>query len=351
MKRGVSSFLTGLTIGTVAFLLESCGNANQSTTAGQPVGEPVAGTSQSAPQRGGPGTAGMVWIPGGSFQMGADEFPDARPVHAVTVKGFWMDKHEVTNAQFARFVKATQYVTVAERPLNPADFPDVPVAQLASGSAVFTPPAQTVSLADPLQWWQYVKGASWQHPNGPKSTISGHENDPVVHVSYADAAAYATWAGKRLPTEAEWEFAAQGGKGTHTYYWGDDLKPSGTWPANIYQGNFPDRNTTEDGFAGLAPVQSFPANPYGLYDMDGNVWEWCQDLYRPDYYVELVSDNPRGPADSYDPDEPGAVKRVQRGGSFLCSDQYCTRYKAGSRGKGEVSSGSNNLGFRCVKDR
>ncbi|GAB4053841.1 formylglycine-generating enzyme family protein [Spirosoma litoris] len=293
----------------------------------------------------------MVLIPGGTFLMGADEFVDARPVHSVNVKGFWMDEHEVTNAEFAKFVAATGYKTIAERPLNPADYPNVPVEQLVPGSAVFKPTAQKVSLTNPLQWWEYVKGASWQHPKGANSSIKGHENEPVVHVSYDDALAYAKWAGKRLPTEAEWEFAAQGGKGNHTYYWGNELKPAGKWVANIYQGSFPDHNTTEDGFVGVAPVKSFPANPYGLYDMDGNVWEWCQDFYRPDYYTKLVTNNPQGPTDSYDPDEPGAVKRVQRGGSFLCSDEYCIRYKAGSRGKGEVSSGSNNLGFRCVRDK
>ena len=294
-------------------------------------------------------TDDMVWIPGGTFQMGSDEFPDARPLHSVTVNGFWMDKHEVTNAEFARFVAATNYVTVAERPLNPKDYPGVPADKLVPGSAVFTPPVQKVSLDNPLQWWEYVAGANWRHPDGPGSSIKGRENLPVVHVSYEDAAAYAKWAGKRLPTEAEWEFAAQGGKGNHTYYWGEELKPGGKWIANIYQGDFPSKNTTEDGYATAAPVQSFPANPYGLYDMDGNVWEWCQDLYRPDYYRNSPKNNPAGPTDSYDPDEPGTVKYVQRGGSFLCSDDYCIRYKAGSRGKGEVSSGSNNLGFRCVR--
>ncbi|AUD03793.1 formylglycine-generating enzyme family protein [Spirosoma pollinicola] len=296
-------------------------------------------------------TTGMVLIPGGTFLMGADAFVDSRPVHSVNVKGFWMDEHEVTNAEFAKFVTATGYKTIAERPLNPADYPGVAAEQLVPGSAVFTPTAQKVSLENPLRWWQYVKGASWQHPKGPASDLKGHENEPVIHVSYDDALAYAKWAGKRLPTEAEWEFAAQGGKGNHTYYWGDELKPSGKWIANIYQGSFPDHNTTEDGFVGVAPVKSFPANAYGLYDMDGNVWEWCQDYYRPDYYTKLVNNNPQGPSDSYDPDEPDAIKRVQRGGSFLCSDEYCIRYKAGSRGKGEVSSGSNNLGFRCVRDK
>ncbi|QJW91919.1 formylglycine-generating enzyme family protein [Spirosoma taeanense] len=328
-----------------------CHSATDSEQASRATTQSQSGQQGAAATATDGSTKGMVWIGGGTFQMGADEFPDARPVHEVSVKGFWMDEHEVTNAQFAEFVRQTGYVTVAERPLNPDDFPGVPATQLVPGSAVFTPPAQKVSLANPLQWWQYVGGASWRHPKGPNSTINGHENDPVVHVSYDDAAAYAKWAGKRLPTEAEWEFAAQGGRGPNTYYWGSELKPGGKWMANIYQGDFPQQNTLEDGFAEAAPVKTFPANPYGLYDMDGNVWEWCQDLYRPDYYVHSPTNNPQGPADSYDPDEPGAVKRVQRGGSFLCSDQYCTRYKAGSRGKGEVSSGSNNLGFRCVRDK
>ena len=293
-------------------------------------------------------TTGMKYIPGGTFLMGSDDFPDSRPVHKVTVDPFYMDAHEVTNAEYARFVEATGYKTIAERPLNPADYPGVPVDKLVPGSAVFTPTPTSVSLDNPLQWWNYVAGADWAHPEGPGSSIKGRENLPVVHVSYEDAAAYARWAGKRLPTEAEWEFAAQGGRGNHTYYWGDQLKPGNKWVANIYQGSFPNKNLNEDGYVGAAPVKSFPANPYGLYDMDGNVWEWCQDLYRPDAYQTTAATNPKGPADSYDPDEPGAVKRVQRGGSFLCSDEYCIRYKAGSRGKGEVTSGSDNLGFRCV---
>ena len=309
---------------------------------------PEAATSMGTIPEGKHDTTGMAWIPGGTFLMGADEFPDSRPVHKVTVDGFYMDTHEVTNAEYARFVEATNYKTVAERPLNPADYPGVPVDKLVPGSAVFTPTPTSVSLDNPLQWWNYVAGADWAHPEGPGSSIKGRENLPVVHVSYEDAAAYARWAGKRLPTEAEWEFAAQGGQGNHTYYWGDQLKPGNKWVANIYQGSFPDKNLNEDGYAGAAPVKSFPANPYGLYDIDGNVWEWCQDLYRPDAYQTSAANNPKGPTDSYDPDEPGVNKRVQRGGSFLCSDSYCIRYKAGSRGKGEVTSGSNNLGFRCV---
>lgn len=295
-------------------------------------------------------SAKMIRISGGTFNMGSTNFEDAQPVHKVTVNSFWMDEHEVTNAQFAKFVAATNYKTVAERPLNPADYPGVPKDKLVAGSGVFSPPAHKVSLDNPLQWWKYVAGANWKHPFGPKSNINGQENNPVVHVCYVDAAAYAHWAGKRLPTEAEWEYAARSDKSNHTYYWGDELKPNGKFVANIFQGNFPYRNTVEDGYAGVAPVKSFPPNAYGLYDMEGNVWEWCADYYRPDYYKNSPANNPQGPHDSYDPEEPGAVKRVQRGGSFICSDEYCMRYKAGSRGKGEVSSASNNLGFRCTKD-
>lgn len=295
--------------------------------------------------------AGMVYIKGGTFNMGSDEFPDSRPVHAVTVNDFWMDEHEVTNAGYAAFVKATGYATVSELPLDPADYPGVPTEKLVPSSAVFTPPSQHVQLDNPLQWWEYVPGADWQHPFGKGSSIAGKENEPVVHISYTDAAAYAKWAGKRLPTEAEWEYAARAGGHHNRYYWGEELKPGGKWVANIFQGNFPSGNTSEDGYAGVAPVKTFHPNAFGLYDMDGNVWEWCEDFYRPDYYQSSEKQNPKGPQDSYDPDEPGAVKRVQRGGSFLCSDQYCIRYRVGSRGKGEITSASNNLGFRCVKDK
>lgn len=295
----------------------------------------------------------MVWIAGGTLIMGSDDpaFPDAQPLHQVKLDGFWMDEHEVTNAEFAAFVNATHYVTVAERPLDPAEFPGVPAESLVPGSAVFSPPSHSVSLDDPTQWWQYTAGANWRHPLGPQSSIQGKENVPVVQISYTDAIAYAKWAGKRLPTEAEWEYAAQGGNGRQKYYWGNELKPGGKWMANIFQGNFPQGDTGEDGFVGIAPVKSFPPNGYDLYDMEGNVWEWCSDFYRPDYYSHSPKENPQGPKDSYDPDEPKAVKHVQRGGSFLCSDQYCIRYREGSRGKGEVNSASNNLGFRCVSSR
>lgn len=295
-------------------------------------------------------TDGMVWIAGGSFKMGTNDYPDAQPVHEVKVNGFWMDEHEVTNAQFEAFVKATNYVTIAERPLDAKDYPGVPLENLVPGSAVFSPPAGKVALDDIQQWWRYVPGANWRHPKGPESSIVGLENHPVVQISYLDAKAYAEWAGKRLPTEAEWEFAARAGRPNTKYYWGDELKPKGQWMANIFQGSFPNNNTAEDGFTGTAPVKSFPKNPYGLYDLEGNVWEWCNDLYHNAYYKNVLADNPKGPSVSNDPEEEGVEKHVQRGGSFLCSDQYCIRYVAGSRGKGETTSACNHLGFRCVKE-
>jgi sulfatase modifying factor 1 len=295
--------------------------------------------------------AAMCPIKGGTFMMGTTDFPDAMPVHQVTVDDFYMDQHEVTNAQFEKFVQSTGYQTVAERPLDPKDYPGVPPDQLQPGSAVFTVPKQIKGLQNYLQWWQYVIGANWKHPQGPQSRILGKDNEPVVHICYEDAAAYARWADKRLPTEAEWEYAARGKHSNTKYYWGQQLKPQNQWQANVYQGNFPISNTAEDGFTGVAPVKSFPANSYGLYDMDGNVWEWCTDFYRPDYYTTVAVSNPKGPANSYDPEEPQTVKRVQKGASFLCNPQYCERYIAGSRGKGEVTSASNNLGFRCVRSK
>jgi sulfatase modifying factor 1 len=308
----------------------------------------------------------MVWIPGGAFDMGCadprgamhggpDPMHDARPIHRVHVDGFWMDATEVTNAQFADFVQATGYVTVAERPPRAEDFPDAPPENLVAGSVVFAPPTERVPLDNHLRWWSYVAGADWRHPFGPDSAITGHDQYPVVHVAYEDAVAYATWAGKRLPTEAEWERAARGGKEGAMYPWGNDFRPDGRWMANTWQGEFPGDNTAADGFAGIAPVASYPPNAYGLHDMSGNVWEWCADWYRPDTYAEQVHAartgirNPTGPDDSFDPNEPGVPKRAQRGGSFLCSEAYCARYIVGTRGKGEASSGTNHIGFRCVK--
>jgi formylglycine-generating enzyme required for sulfatase activity len=327
------------------------------------------------PMNAGPATAmaekspapdGMVWIPGGEFSMGSDlsseavcgspgVMGDAQPVHRVYVDGFWMDKTEVTNEQFEKFVKATKYVTVAERTPTAAEFPGAPPENLVAGSVVFTPPGHPVPLDNFYQWWSYVKGANWRHPLGPDSDLKGRENYPVVQIAYEDADAYAKWAGKRPPTEAEFEFAARGGLEGKLYWWGNDLKPGGKWMANIFEGNFPNKDTGEDGYTGLAPVAQFPTNGYGLYDMAGNVWEWCSDWYRPDYYAQLakagdLTINPKGPDTSFDPSEPEEKKHVHRGGSFLCNDQYCSRYMVGTRGKGEVNTGTNHLGFRCVKD-
>jgi len=307
---------------------------------------------------------GMVWIPGGEFSMGANDPPDmddvgmqatkdARPVHRVYVDGFFMDTTDVTNAEFAKFVKATGYVTVAERKPRAEDFPDAPPENLVAGSVVFAPPDHAVPLDDHMQWWSYVHGANWRHPSGPGSDIKGKGDYPVVQVAYEDAAAYAKWAGERLPTEAEWEFAARGGLSGKPFVWGDEFRPNGKWMANTHQGHFPNQDTGEDGYAGIAPVAKYPANGYGLYDMAGNVWQWTSDWYRPDYYQHLasaglVARNPQGPESSFDPTEPGQAKKVHRGGSFLCTDQYCSRYIVGTRGKGEISTGTNHLGFRCV---
>ena len=304
----------------------------------------------------GPAPSGMVWIPGGEFWMGCDDcgMPDALPVHLVSVPGFWMDTSPVTNSEFDRFVTATNYVTVAERKPDPREFPGVPPDKLVPGSIVFTPPAQPVSLDDFSQWWSYVPGANWRHPDGPDTTLKGLENHPVVHIAFDDALAYAKWAGKRLPSEAEFEFAARGGLDRKLYPWGDELKPGGKVPANIWEGHFPDENNRADGYFKTSPVTAFPANPYGLHDVGGNVWQWCADWYRPDYYSSFADPNtaarnPAGPDSSLDPDEPGAAKRVTRGGSFLCSGEYCSRYLVGSRGKAEINSGSSNLGFRLAK--
>jgi formylglycine-generating enzyme required for sulfatase activity len=321
-------------------------------------------TVENKAQPAGPAPEGMVWIPGGEFSMGSDEsgeslcgLPgvtrDAQPVHRVYVDGFWMDTTEVTNEQFEKFIKATGYVTVAERTPTQEEFPNAPPENLVAGSTVFTPTEQPVVLNDHFQWWRYEKGANWRHPEGPSSNLQGRERFPVVHVAYDDAAAYAKWADKRLPTEAEWEFAARGGAAGWLYAWGDELRPGGKWMANIYQGRFPVKDEGGDGFPGIAPVAQFPPNGYGLYDMAGNVWEWVSDWYRPDTYAQRASSgvvrNPQGPDTSFDPMEPTEKKRVHRGGSYLCTDQYCTRYMVGTRGKGEVTTGSNHVGFRCVK--
>jgi formylglycine-generating enzyme len=331
----------------------------------QPHFEATIVNSTSAP---GAVPEGMVYIPGGEFSMGSlnptemvcggdQPMDDARPLHRVYLDGFFMDATEVTNEEFDRFVKATGYSTVAERKPTREEFPDALDENLVAGSVVFSPPPHPVPLDNHYQWWAYVPGANWRHPDGPKSDLKKREKFPVVHIAYEDAAAYAKWAGKRLPTEAEFEFAARGGLTGKPYAWGDELKPGGKWPANIYQGKFPVKggDTGEDGFKGIAPVAQFRPNGYGLFDVGGNVWEWTSDWYRADYYSTLaaqggIARNPQGPSSSLDPAEPDQPKRVQRGGSFLCTDEYCTRYMVGTRGKGEVRSASNHVGFRCVKD-
>jgi len=310
-------------------------------------------------------TVGMVWIPGGNFMMGGDNEqadPDEFPKHEVKVAGFWMDATEVTNAEFRKFVEATGYITIAERKPDweeikkelPPGTPKPPDEMLVPASLVFSSPGQQVNLNDYSQWWEWKAGASWKHPTGPESTIKGKDNYPVVHVSWFDAMAYCEWAGKRLPTEAEWEWAARGGLKDKVYPWGDEHIDEGNPKANSWQGTFPANNTERDGFYGLAPVKNYEPNPYGLYDMAGNVWEWCYDLYHYDYYKELaksdIAINPQGPVESFDPQEPYAIKRVTRGGSFLCNDSYCSGYRVARRMKSTQDTGLSHTGFRCVTD-
>lgn len=313
-----------------------------------------------------PWPEGMVWIPGGEFVMGSTDplaRPDEKPLHRVRVDGFWMNATEVTNAQFRAFVEATGYKTVAERPVDWEELkkqvapgtPKPPDEMLQPGSLVFTPPDHPVDLRSYNQWWSWTTGANWKNPSGPGSNIDGKDNYPVVQISYEDALAYCKWAGKRLPTEAEWEFAARGGLDHKVNVWGDE--PVDPKRANIWQGHFPDKNTAEDGFAGSAPVKSFPPNGYGLYDMPGNVWEWCSDLYRPDTYARrvlelgagVVAVNPAGPKSSLDFRNPNAPEsRVHRGGSFLCNDSYCASYRPSARMACPPDTGLQHLGFRPV---
>jgi sulfatase modifying factor 1 len=310
------------------------------------------------------GPPGMVWIPGGEFTMGTDSdlgWPDEKPAHRVRVDGFWMDATEVTNAQFHAFVEATSYVTTAEKPPSleeimkqlPPGTPPPPPEKLVAGSLVFRPTKGPTDLRDYSQWWHWTAGASWRHPEGPDSNLDGKGDHPVVHVCWDDAEAYARWAGKRLPTEAEWEFAARGGLEGKTYVWGDEpfskVKPQ----CNIWQGEFPYRNTAQDGYERTAPAKSYPPNGYGLYDMAGNVWEWCADWYQHDLYRQRAGrglvQNPTGPEHSSDPTRSFMPLRVQRGGSFLCNDSYCSRYRPSARHGCSPDTGMSHVGFRCVQ--
>ena len=317
-----------------------------------PAEEPAPAPKINAEKPPEPAPAGMAWIPGGWFWMGEENSDDSRPLHLVYVDGFWMDKVEVTNEEFGRFVKATEYLTIAERTPNPKEFPGIPVDKLKPFSIVFASPSRKVDLrTDPLACWTVSYGASWKHPEGPKTGLDGRAKHPVVQICWHDAVAYCKWAKKRLPTEAEWEFAARGGLDRKRYCWGDDRKPGGKWAANVWQGEYPYKNTAKDGFEQTAAVGSFPANGYGLYDMAGNASEWCSDWYHPEAYTKEPRRNPKGPERSEDPNEPGVPKRVQRGGSFLCARSYCRCDLAGGRSKGEPSSATNHSGFRCVRDR
>ena len=309
---------------------------------------------------------GMVWIPAGIFMMGGDNEQarkDEYPKHSVKVNGFYMDATEVTNAQFSEFVKATGYITTAEKDINweeiksqvPPNTPKPPDSVLKAASLIFVPTKSEVNLNDYSQWWSWTRGANWKHPHGPGSDLVGKENYPVTHVSWDDAMAYCKWAGKRLPTEAEWEYAARGGLVNNTYSWGNFFDELGVSQCNFWQGKFPYLNLNKDGFIGAAPVKSFAPNGFGLYDVAGNVWEWCADFYNNDYYSQLgkskLSINPKGPTKSYDPDEPLITKRVMRGGSFLCNDSYGSGYRVAARMKSSPDSGMEHLGFRCVMDK
>lgn len=305
------------------------------------------GVQNSAPE-------GMVLIDGGRFKMGIEHpmMPEGAPVHDVRVSPFYIGKTEVTNAEFAEFVEATGYVTVAERPIDPSDFPGVDESVLVPGSAVFESPSQPARSEDVRQWWEFRSGASWRRPEGPDSDIEQRMDHPVIHVAWEDATAYAEWVGGRLPTEAEWEFAARSGLEAAEFTWGDEPEAANNYLANTFQGDFPYNNTAADGYTAAAPVKSFPANGYGLYDMSGNVWEWVSDWYDPTYYGQLAAadapaDNPSGP-----PEAPGGSPpmKVQKGGSFLCTDQYCGRYRPGARGRGDPQTSSNHLGFRVAQD-
>jgi formylglycine-generating enzyme required for sulfatase activity len=302
--------------------------------------------------------AGMLYLPGGTFRMGSDRhYPEEAPVHRVTVDGFWIDRTPVTNRRFEEFVQATGHVTLAETPPDPKDYPGALPHMLYAGSLVFLPPQQPVDLRY-SEWWSFLKGANWRHPYGPTSNIHGLDNHPVVHLAFADALAYARWAGKDLPTEAEWEFAARGGLDGAEYAWGNEFMPRGRAMANTWHGVFPHQNLARDGFKRTSPVTAFPPNGYGLYDMIGNVWEWTTDWYGPRHEADApkaccIPENPRGgrEAESYDPCQPNIriPRKVIKGGSHLCAPNYCRRYRPAARHVEPIDTSTSHLGFRCIK--
>jgi len=303
-------------------------------------------------------TGDMVWIPDGTFHMGSDNhYPEEAPAHEVTVDGFWIDRVPVTNRQFARFVIATGHKTIAEIPPDPEHYPGALPQLLYAGSLVFERPHSTYDLRDWSRWWIFLKGADWRHPYGPRSNINSLNDHPVVHVSYADALAYAQWTGKDLPTEAEWEFAARGGLDRAEFAWGDELTPDGVHMANTWQGEFPLRNLCQDGYERTSPVTAFPPNGYGIHDMIGNVWEWTADWYSPTHEdgsakACCIRSNPRGGRmeASYDPREPNVriPRKVIKGGSHLCAPNYCHRYRPAARQAEAIDASTSHLGFRCV---
>lgn len=305
-----------------------------------------------------PSYADMIFVPGGTFRLGSDRhYPEEAPVHRVTVDGFRIDRTPVTNRQFRDFVRATGHVTFAERRPDPKDYPGALPHMLYAGSLVFTPPDRPVDLRNWGQWWVLLKGADWRHPYGPKSTIQGLDNHPVVHVTYADALKYAHWAGKDLPTEAEWEIAARGGLDGAEFAWGDAFTPDGRQMANTWQGAFPFQNLAQDGFERTSPVTAFPPNGYGLFDMVGNVWEWTSDFYVPKHPADAVKaccipENPRGGREdqSFDPCQPEIriPRRVLKGGSHLCAPNYCRRYRPAARHPQPVDTSTSHVGFRCI---
>ncbi len=307
-------------------------------------------TPARPPQGATPVTDSMVWIPGATFVMGSDRhYPEEAPVCKVTVDGFWIDPGPLTNREFGRFVRKTGHVTVAERPPEAADYPGAKPEMLVPFSAVFVPPRHRVSLADPHNWWKPVSGADWRHPQGPGSSIRNKPDHPVVHVAWADVAAYASWAGKQLPTEAEWELAARGGLDGAEFAWGDELNPGGQWMANTWQGEFPVQDTGADGYQGTSPVGAFPANGYGVFDMIGNVWEWTSDWYSAEATPAPACCTADARDQSIDRHDPARIpRRVMKGGSHLCAPNYCRRYRPAARMAQPIDTSTSHLGFRCV---